>query len=114
MAILLYKKNTNEWYHTYHLYTIQLLAFITAEISVAAFVWYLFYAAYYHIRECTCIRVIASQLLTPVCFLAAMMPVETSAVVTSVWAGMTAKWALFLWLFARRCVIQLRVDDELE
>jgi len=43
-----------------------------------------------------------------------MMPVETSAVVTSVWAFMTAKWAIFLWLFARRGVRQLRVDEEIE
>lgn len=93
LAILLYRKTTNEWYHPYHLHTIQLMAFITADISVAAFAWYLFYAAYYHIP---------------------MMPADTSAVITSVWAGMTAKWAMFLWLFARRCVRQIRVDDELE
>jgi len=43
-----------------------------------------------------------------------MMPADTSAVITSVWAGMTAKWAMFLWLFARRSVRQIRVDDELE
>ena len=98
----------------------QLLAFFLTDVSVAAFVWYIFYAAYYKIRK---------VLLTPwlpqlTCFsFLAMVPVDNSAIVTSVWlvdlsftnttgcllvfffsyqrVFMTAKWTCLVWLFAR-------------
>lgn len=56
---------------------------------MAAFVWYLFYAAYYKIP---------------------MVPVDNSAIVTSVWVFMTAKWTFLIWLFARLGIKEFNYD----
>lgn len=54
LAVLLHKKTVVNWYSTRQLDNIQLLAFFLTTTSVAFFAWYIFYAAYYHIRKCFC------------------------------------------------------------
>lgn len=89
LAILIHKKTIRSWYSVLHLRSIQLLAFLVTDISMAAFVWYLFYAAYYKIP---------------------MVPVDNSAIVTSVWVFMTAKWTFLIWLFARLGIKEFNYD----
>ena len=51
LAILLHKQTLDQWYHSYHVENIQLMAFVLSDVTVGLFAWYLFYALYFKIRK---------------------------------------------------------------
>ena len=63
----------------------QLLAFLLTDISIAVFAWYLFYAAYYKIRKFKAYLLYSKETTNSFFIDIAMIPVDNSAIVTSVW-----------------------------
>ncbi|XP_065577130.1 uncharacterized protein LOC136038072 isoform X1 [Artemia franciscana] len=67
------------WFNIRGLKKVQTVGFSIMAISLGFFGWYLFTGLYYHIP---------------------VMPAEHSALIVSVWAFMTAKWGMAIFLFS--------------